>query len=206
MRGRWIFVLAALVAFAGAIANAETKSAILGSPHDLRINTTTGDACIACHTPHGSNPDAKALLWQRAVRTAYAVYDATVNPDFAGGAVDLTLGNKASLLCLSCHDGAVATNMSHQNTAIPGIQAETAPPVSSGGNPNDLTTTHPVGFTYATSVTAKPTDYLATPGNGVKLFVGTVQCGSCHQAHDNTNDEFLRVSNTGSALCLSCHV
>ena len=60
MKGRWILILAALVAFAGALARAETKSAILGSPHDLRVTGNTGDACIACHTPHGANASALA--------------------------------------------------------------------------------------------------------------------------------------------------
>jgi predicted CXXCH cytochrome family protein len=34
----------------------------------------------------------------------------------------------------------------------------------------------------------------------------SVECGSCHDPHNNTNPTFLRIANTGSALCLSCHV
>lgn len=200
MRGRWLILVVAIMAFAVATTYADTKSAILGSSHDLRIDQTTGDACVACHTPHGANADGNALLWFRSVRTDYAVYDTAINPDFAGGTVDLTMGNKVSLLCLSCHDGAVATNVNHRgstNTAL--IAATFAHPLTS------LTRTHPVGFEYNNSVTAKPGEYNATPTNGVKLFVGTVQCASCHQAHDDVNGEFLRVSNDNSALCLSCH-
>ncbi|MBI5910832.1 MAG: cytochrome c3 family protein [Betaproteobacteria bacterium] len=33
----------------------------------------------------------------------------------------------------------------------------------------------------------------------------SVECGSCHDPH-SSNTTFLRVANTGSALCLSCHV
>lgn len=32
----------------------------------------------------------------------------------------------------------------------------------------------------------------------------SVECGSCHDPHSN-NTTFLRISNTGSAVCLACH-
>ena len=48
--------------------------------------------------------------------------------------------------------------------------------------------------------------------NGIQTFEGDkVQCASCHDIHnpdeDNSEgrDPFLRVSNQGSALCLTCH-
>ncbi|MCB1743282.1 MAG: hypothetical protein KDK91_23100 [Gammaproteobacteria bacterium] len=33
----------------------------------------------------------------------------------------------------------------------------------------------------------------------------SVECASCHDPHTN-NDTFLRIDNTGSAVCLACHV
>ena len=33
----------------------------------------------------------------------------------------------------------------------------------------------------------------------------SVECGSCHDPHNYTNPTFLRVANTQSNLCLSCH-
>lgn len=45
----------------------------------------------------------------------------------------------------------------------------------------------------------------------IRDFVGnggpgpSVECGSCHDPHNYTNPTFLRISNTGSNLCLSCH-
>ncbi|MBI5659057.1 MAG: cytochrome c3 family protein [Nitrosomonadales bacterium] len=33
----------------------------------------------------------------------------------------------------------------------------------------------------------------------------TVECGSCHDPHNDTNKTFLRVNNLGSAVCLTCH-
>ena len=32
-----------------------------------------------------------------------------------------------------------------------------------------------------------------------------VECASCHDPHNSTNATFLRIANTGSALCLACH-
>jgi len=40
---------------------------------------------------------------------------------------------------------------------------------------------------------------------GVRLFNGYVQCASCHDPHESVNPAFLRVDNSGSALCLRCH-
>lgn len=34
----------------------------------------------------------------------------------------------------------------------------------------------------------------------------SVECGSCHDPHNSTNNTFLRIANTGSAVCLACHV
>ena len=33
----------------------------------------------------------------------------------------------------------------------------------------------------------------------------SVECASCHDPHNNTNNTFLRIANTGSAVCLTCH-
>ncbi len=33
-----------------------------------------------------------------------------------------------------------------------------------------------------------------------------VECASCHDPHTDVNPTFLRISNTGSAVCLACHI
>jgi len=33
-----------------------------------------------------------------------------------------------------------------------------------------------------------------------------VECASCHDPHSDANDMFLRIPNTGSAVCLACHI
>ena len=34
----------------------------------------------------------------------------------------------------------------------------------------------------------------------------SVECGSCHDPHSDTNPTFLRVSNNQSGVCLACHI
>ena len=38
---------------------------------------------------------------------------------------------------------------------------------------------------------------------GAQAFV---ECASCHDPHTNANPTFLRIANTGSAVCLACHI
>lgn len=70
--------------------------------------------------------------------------------------------------------------------------------ISRGGN-------HPSNVPYQEGNAA-----YATSPSGVKIFcnesrtVCTVQCSSCHDPHENVVD-LLRVNNTGSRLCFSCH-
>ena len=40
---------------------------------------------------------------------------------------------------------------------------------------------------------------------GASAAVATVECGSCHDPHSAVNRTFLRTSNAGSAVCLTCH-
>ncbi|VAX08316.1 Cytochrome c family protein [hydrothermal vent metagenome] len=69
----------------------------------------------------------------------------------------------------------------------------------------NLSNDHPISIVYADAVAEDPTIY-ATPGGGVKLFNGRVECPSCHNPHDNTTYKpFLRVAITGSTLCYRCH-
>lgn len=51
------------------------------------------------------------------------------------------------------------------------------------------------------------TDVVALGGagtlSGAQPFV---ECASCHDPHTDVNPTFLRISNTGSAVCLACHI
>lgn len=77
----------------------------------------------------------------------------------------------------------------------------------------NLADDHPIAMPYPT--TAQDPAFNAPPnaatgwGGGsnadVKLFAGGIECGSCHDAHNPGIVPFLRKSNAGSALCLTCH-
>ena len=85
----------------------------------------------------------------------------------------------------------------------------------------DLSNDHPISMPYPT-VAQDPAfnQPPGTPGsprvftNGIRTFAGDkVECGSCHEPHWGSTQEDakgivdkLRVSNTQSALCLTCHI
>jgi predicted CXXCH cytochrome family protein len=96
--------------------------------------------------------------------------------------------------------------------------------VMTGANPGlvgtSLVDDHPVNFTYnaalatadgaLTSPTSASCVTAGAPCN-TPLFSGgatgsAVQCATCHDPHNPQNQPFLRVDNTGSALCLTCHI
>ena len=96
--------------------------------------------------------------------------------------------------------------------------------VMSGGLPflgTDLRNDHPVAIVYETARAATAAEFVAQVVNGPKITVGavnplpifgangataTVECASCHNPHNNSLGNFLRKANTGSAICLSCHI
>jgi predicted CXXCH cytochrome family protein len=96
--------------------------------------------------------------------------------------------------------------------------------VMTGGLPflgTDLRNDHPVAIIYETARAATPSEFVTQALSGVKIQVGAnaplplfgtstanarVECASCHNAHNNALGNFLRKANTGSAICLSCHI
>ena len=105
------------------------------------------------------------------------------------------------------------------NMNIGGFDAAGAP---LPGNPS-LRNDHPVGFAYTAALvtqdrqdTGYATDQLVTPNpagyvgdQSVRLFgpsKNMVECGTCHNPHDNQYGKFLVKSNTNSALCTTCHL
>jgi predicted CXXCH cytochrome family protein len=186
---------------------------IVGSEHDF---STTGWAggqiCIACHTPHKAITSvADAPLWNHALSNqTYTLYASpTLN-------ATLTQPGGGSKLCLSCHDGTVALNSFGGTTGTIFIGNGAANIGTS------LADDHPLGFLYdAALVTADPslapTTKAVTIGSGTQtksgtiannlLFGGKLECASCHDVHNTftAGTHLLKVSNAGSALCLTCH-
>ena len=216
-------VLLIMVMLAG---NADAAG-IAGSKHDL--SALTGNAykssgtgadqlCSFCHTPHfGTSDTANLPLWNRTIATSgYTMYSSST--------IDMTIAAQpqgVSAACLSCHDGVVALDelLNKPGSGLTGpsltfTPALTGNRLNAAQNPaafiaQDLKNDHPVSITYDTT---KDTKFIpAVNGKvGVLPLYGTaknqVECGTCHNVHDATISPFLRTSNAGSALCLTCHI
>lgn len=120
-----------------------------------------------------------------------------------------------------------AATFTRQAGTAKATYGNTAPGVSNlmnGGLPflgTDLRNDHPVNVIYETARAATPTEFVTQVLSGSKITVGasnplplfgtatataTVECASCHNAHNNLLGNFLRIANTGSAMCLKCHI
>jgi len=83
---------------------------ILGLLANPYRSTNVTEICIFCHTPHsGNDPSVSGPLWNRqnpdSASFSMYVSSRTGTAATAGRSI-----NKESLICLSCHDGTIATN------------------------------------------------------------------------------------------------
>ncbi len=216
------------------------------SPHDLtnRFGPNTVvqgeelNLCAFCHTPSHPTVDAPVPVWQRVEdgQTSFQAQDpmqAILNPLSPSG-------GPGSFMCLACHDGTQAMDI-------------TQPKFAHSGSAN-----HPVGVPYGGAADAETEISLerrvlqdfAKPAQGIvnnrqawwidtdrvkvagevrhglpqqrekadlilytrEQQYGTasqdvpyVECASCHDPHQCNTETFLRIDNSNSALCLSCH-
>ena len=179
---------------------------ILGSKHDLRgtgggagANNITGltEICLPCHTPHNAQTNANMQdpLWNHALAPTTGFTHYTT---LSGNTGDV---DGASRMCLGCHDG---------NTALDSYGGAVGTQTMTAVNANfgvDLSNDHPIGITYPSSgsydtAANVKTAGLRLPNNGTN---DRVECQSCHDPHKTSNSFFLRIDNTDSALCRTCH-
>jgi predicted CXXCH cytochrome family protein len=198
-------------------ANVNSFADIKNSKHDFSSKSwAANEICIVCHTPHNADASmTEAPLWNHATTTAtYTMYS---NANTLNGTVDAT-PNPVSKMCLSCHDGTTAIDsyggasgtILLNTTNFPGTKANLGA---------DLANDHPISISY-TSTTATADNELWDPattsvsalGGNIKakmLYNDKIECSSCHDVHNTgnsaTNGHMLLLSNTGSALCLTCH-
>ncbi len=221
---KFLIFLAAMM-----LAAAAFGGTVVSSKHDLRATgggTPTGtgltEVCVVCHTPHQTTGANRQFpLWNRSL-SAQATYGVYGSSTFNGASTITDVGGAAlgtattTNLCLSCHDGTVSVLSMLNNpnsgtptvTPIAGIIDANGKIISGANVGTDLRDDHPVNFTYDTA--------LATADGGLKdpatnstvaarLSSGKVQCTSCHEVHDPQYGSFLFTSNTGSAVCTTCH-
>lgn len=98
--------------------------------------------------------------------------------------------DSASIYCLSCHDGATASDVS---VTI--------------GKTNLSEHSHSIGISYKYASLGNNDFYKINQVPSDVLFVeGRVGCLSCHDVNPiNKKTSHLSQGNDGSALCLSCH-
>jgi predicted CXXCH cytochrome family protein len=187
---------------------------IANTDHNFSNETWgSGEICKPCHTPHNAN--AIGYLWAHTLSTAtYTLFEGDTSS--AGGVDELDIYSR---MCLSCHDGTVALGDYHNG---PGAATPFIPEGKKIGT--DLSNDHPIGEEAAYNVAGSSSWQPATffPGPGLYGFGGgffptvplfnfggesVVSCSTCHNPHGKTGiPDLLRVANTGSALCLTCHI
>jgi predicted CXXCH cytochrome family protein len=176
-----------------------------------------------------------APIWNKGTPAGpFTLYGTTVGGTTAGHAGDNATVNAPSMACLSCHDGVSAVN-SVVNAPGSGLATADADGFIGTGSQalgtiaasnasvigTDLSNDHPVSIEYNAGVAGLRAktynisswvgattiqDVLRTTGG-----IDYVECGSCHDPHNGADTKssssvaFLRVLNTGSALCLGCH-
>ncbi len=240
---RWTLLVCLILGFDTA---AQTGS-ILGTKHDFtglnqRVGVVAmatvafsdyGSPCVYCHIPpekEGADTTEMGGIpgWNRFIpaTTTYDLYDSR------------TLDNKVrtpspiSLLCLSCHDGTMAVDMtvfkpdtfsSKEDAALhlringgntlmncgkchDGKQAAHSIEIKHIGT--DLQNDHPISMTYAGLTHAdpdfRPPDSEYGFDNGIKLYDGKVECATCHNVHNPDIKILLRAS--ADRLCETCHI
>jgi predicted CXXCH cytochrome family protein len=198
--------------------------------------------CVYCHAPHNTiKPDVAGgtftymPLWNHGKTTNVGAFTMYSNGSDLPGSLShqsqaMVLANQpgsVSLLCLSCHDGSISTNMYGSGSSVgqdnKNIQTGTGRAVI--GLNGDLSNHHPIGFDY-TQVQSPVDDeirvstdagFLADPTDGTKqggpktiadlLWGKNVECVSCHDVHNTKNGgtKLTWVNDKQSKLCLTCH-
>lgn len=165
------------------------------------IKTTfAGESCIFCHTPHAANPIAP--LWNRNdPGTFYLTYESSTL------VADVGQPTGSSRLCLSCHDGTIALGQVYNSKNVGGGSIY----ISSsdrGFIGTDLRDDHPISFTYDSSLAVRKgemRDPATLPASLPLDHNQQMQCTTCHDPHDDSLGNFLRMSNLESSLCRTCH-
>lgn len=158
----------------------------------LRSGLEGAAFCSQCHEPGISSLSAAhAMTVGRAhLRWPNERPDRHVS-SFASGL------DEESSSCLECHDGSLATDAGSKS------------PGGFFASASMMGQDHPIGVSYRVSSrdfsfgTGRMVHPSALDGR-IRLFEGTVGCGSCHSVYSEEPGHLV-MSNQGSALCLSCH-
>src|SRR4029079_16549957 len=153
-RGQRLLGLALGAALLATPAAAQRAADIENTRHNLSVSgpgpihaLTETRICVFCHTPHNGAPQTP--LWNRTLEPR--TYQTYTSETLKAGPLPQPTG--ATKLCLSCHDGTIATGA----VMVP----SSGIPMAGGGNLSggslsnlvlDLSGHHPVSFRYGTSL------------------------------------------------------
>lgn len=208
---RRVLTLSMLVAWlpAWAAQVATAQQSVVGSYHDLSASGP-GDihalyeeqVCIFCHAPH--NATGQRPLWNRSIPpTHYRIYESSTTD----ARIDQPSG--PSKMCLSCHDGALALGLlASRPVNQPVVMSHRTIPPGPSDLTQDLSDDHPIGFRYDRALFARDRQLKNPDLVSRELPMGAhneVHCTTCHDPHDNTLGDFLRITDRKSAICLCCH-
>jgi len=150
--------------------------------------------CLTCHHPH--RPPGEVPRWQVATEEhrRFSLYK--TRPE---------LPSESSLLCLTCHDGAIAEeiHLGDGQGAVSQVARSTA---ILDGRIRFPLGSHPVGIRYDEHNSQLHPKATVEADRLVRLPENRVECVSCHDPHGTEGHKYMLVkSNRRSALCLSCH-
>jgi hypothetical protein len=193
--------------------------------------------CSFCHTAHDNTSQFadRTFLWAHAPGTKFTAYS---SPTLQS--TPQTTSTSQTAQCLGCHDGSVAVSSGNYGTpfvdpagnsldyniggsalTVNGMISAAAPNTSAAALIVPLSRTHPVSFTYDSTLASKhqlriPAGAYSVDGFGiVPLFGSTgyqMECATCHDPHKSSGimrRQFptgaAQDNNTGS-FCLYCHL
>lgn len=164
----------------------------------LRMDLTPEQLCLKCHDPmSGNRVDLHATALNQAHMSRVITDEVnggvkkSLDSDFGGERID-----GESQMCLTCHDGTVASAASASSSS------------AFGGSFSDIEVNHPIGVNYDSQSRGMDRDsdlqHKSMLDPRIRLFDNRVGCNSCHSLFSR-DDHHLVMSNYGSKLCLSCH-
>jgi predicted CXXCH cytochrome family protein len=200
---------AAIILLVAAVSSGRGQESVVGSPHDLSVAGPgqihalfEEQVCIFCHAPH--NATGQAPLWNRHLPpTHYRIYESSSMK----ASVDQPSG--PSKMCLSCHDGSLALGLlASRPPNDPVVMSTRSIPPGPSNLTQDLADDHPIGFRYDRTLAARDRQLKNPDVVTPDLPLGAhreMHCTTCHDAHDNSLGDFLRVPDVRSTICVACH-
>lgn len=196
-----VLALAASPALAQTRVVTAVVRAVSAAPRPRLVHSSSGtDNCVLCHSPRVAPNDTVAVWGTPGQASSFTMYASpTLRNQMASAP------GPVSRTCLSCHDG-VSANSSFSANGM------AAPRIGAGGQGMrnvDLRGDHPIGLTVGT---ANPHVKESFKWSGTLPLFGPgkdqLECATCHDPHGNGAPEaghLLRVDNSASGLCTTCH-